>query len=199
MSGLLSSLSAGIQKEAQSFVAPPPREVAIVPQVGSPAPSSSTLRFPSGRPTIVAFLRHCGCPFAEKTFSDLVTLSNKYPKIRCVAVSHSSREATDGWIVEIGGQWDVEVIIDDRREIYSSWGLGLSSTWHLINPLSLVSSILLARNDGIWTRATESGTRWQTSGTFAVDRLGVVQWLHVARRADDLPPVSKAVEALNMA
>jgi hypothetical protein len=43
---------------------PPPVEIAIAPAVGTRAPSSLKLRLPTGdgRPAIVVFLRHCGCP-----------------------------------------------------------------------------------------------------------------------------------------
>ena len=133
---------------------------------------------------------------AEKTFNDLVTISAKHPEIRCIAVSHSSAAATDKWIIDIGGQWDVQVIVDEQRQLYGSWGLGTSSTWHLINPWSLASSINLARTDGIWTRVTESGSRWQTGGSFAVDAEGILRWVHIPRTADDRPRLDRAAEAL---
>jgi hypothetical protein len=47
----------------------------------------------------VVFLRHCGDPFAEKTFRLLTDLSNHHPEVHCVAVSQSSQEETDKWCV----------------------------------------------------------------------------------------------------
>lgn len=50
---------------------PPPIEIAPAPVLGTKAPASNKLRLPAldGRPSVVVFLRHCGCPctsFAEK-------------------------------------------------------------------------------------------------------------------------------------
>jgi hypothetical protein len=52
---------------------PPPIEIAPAPVLGTKAPASNKLRLPAldGRPSVVVFLRHCGCPctsFAEKHF-----------------------------------------------------------------------------------------------------------------------------------
>ncbi len=43
---------------------PPPIEVAAAPVLGARAPTSNKLRLPvlDGRPSVVVFLRHCGCP-----------------------------------------------------------------------------------------------------------------------------------------
>lgn len=43
---------------------PPPIELKEVPQIGTRAPTNNKLRLPpqDGRPTIVVFLRYCGCP-----------------------------------------------------------------------------------------------------------------------------------------
>ena len=47
-----------------------------------------------------------------------------------------------------------------------------------------------------WNRPTENGTRWQTSGSFAVDINGVVRWGAAAGRADWLPNFEEAVRAV---
>lgn len=51
-----------VAQEAQSYVAPAAKEVASALKPGDRAPSSANLPFPTGKPTIVVFLRHCGCP-----------------------------------------------------------------------------------------------------------------------------------------
>lgn len=55
----------------------------------------------------------------------------------------------------------------------------------------------LGKSEGIWNRPTESGTRWQTSGSWAVDGKGVVRWGGVAKSADDVPEFGEAVKALS--
>ena len=52
----------------------------------------------------------------------------------------------------------------------------------------------LEKEDGIKVRDTESGNRWQTAGSFAVDGRGVVKWSRRDRRADDMPDFKEAIE-----
>ncbi|CAM1502809.1 Fc.00g075850.m01.CDS01 [Cosmosporella sp. VM-42] len=198
MSQPAASSSTGFWKEIESWKSPEAREVAAAPAVGSRAPSSVQFHLPDGRPAIVVFLRHCGCPFAEKTFKTLTALSVKNEKVRFIAISHSSAEATEQWIPQVGGVWNVEVIVDEKRDLYAQWGLGISTTWHVMNPRALYSVFRLGTNEGIWNRPTQSGTRWQMSGAFAVDRGGTVRWAHVAGSADDLPDLEAGIKALGI-
>ncbi|KAG6077637.1 hypothetical protein E4U33_001195 [Claviceps sp. LM78 group G4] len=170
--------------ELDSFKSPESKSIANLPVVEGEAPSTDKLRLPNGKDTLILFLRHCGCP----------SVSERHRDIHCVAVSHSSREATERWIPQVGGAWQTEVIIDQERDVYAAWGIGLSSTWHAFNPFSLYSVYRLGADEGIWNRATESGSRWQKSGAFAVDRDGVVRWLHVSKAADDLPELDAAIQ-----
>ncbi|KAM0190964.1 hypothetical protein ACHAPI_009188 [Fusarium lateritium] len=188
--------NAGFWKELDSWKTPAAKEVGPTVEVGSKAPWSQQLRLPDGKPTLLVFLRHCGCPFAEKTFKALADLSDKVPNVHCVAISHSSGEATDNWLPQVGGTWNVDVVIDEERNLYANWGLGISSTWHAVNPLTLWNVFSLGKNEGIWNRPTESGSRWQTGGAFAVDRDGTIRWAQVARTADDLPDLKAAITAL---
>ncbi|KAK7728350.1 hypothetical protein SLS53_009261 [Cytospora paraplurivora] len=184
-------------QEFQSFKTPPAKQVAPVPKVGEPAPKHEKLKLDQGKPTIIVFLRHCGCPFAEKTFRDLTAFSIKHhPQIHCVAVSHSDQTATDSWVEHVGGAWETDLVVDEDRDVYAAWGLGLSSYWHAVGPASIYSAVQLGRTQGIWNRSTESGSRWQTSGAFAVDKNGVVKWAAVARSASEIPDLDAALRAL---
>lgn len=60
--------------------APPPTEVASAPVIGAKAPSSLKLPMPfgDGRPIIVVFLRHCGCPCEYSQSNDWPTELTKY-------------------------------------------------------------------------------------------------------------------------
>lgn len=42
--------------------------------------------------------------------------------------------------------------------------LGVSSAWHIFSPWTIASEVSLVRGEGIWSRPTESGSRWQTAG-----------------------------------
>ncbi|POR37119.1 Uncharacterized protein TPAR_02616 [Tolypocladium paradoxum] len=190
----------GLWAELESFKTPAAKDVAPTPKVGSKAPSTSQLPLPDGRKTLVLFLRHCGCPFAEKTFKALTAVSDKHKNVvHCIAVSHSSAEATERWVPQVGGVWQTDIIVDEGRDLYAEWGLGLSSTWHVISPFALYSAYRLGADEGIWNRPTESGSRWQTSGAFAVDEDGTVRWEHVSSTAADLPNFGAALEALGVA
>jgi len=90
----------------------------------------------------------------------------------------------------------VKVIVDAERKNDAEWGLGVSSVWHVLNPQSLYSVYKLDKREGIWNRRTESGNRWQTSGSFAVDKEGIVRWENVSNTADDVPNFEDGVEAL---
>ncbi|KAH8815789.1 hypothetical protein F5884DRAFT_666306 [Xylogone sp. PMI_703] len=189
-----------LQQELEAWKSPKALHVDPVPQIGSLAPLSSKLSLPdpNGKPIMVTFLRHCGCQFAEKTFHQFRDFAGDHKDVNFIAISHSSQEATDNWVAVIGGEWDVTVIVDTERELYAQWGLGTSSTWHLINPWSVSSWYNLGTKEGIWNRPTESGNKWQTAGSFAVDAQGVIQWVKVAKTADDIPDFAEGLRALGI-
>lgn len=66
----------------------------------------------------------------------------------------------------------------------------------MLSPGGLWSVWRLGRDEGIWNRPTESGSRWQRGGSWAVDGDGVVRWGGVSERADEVPSFLEAVEAL---
>jgi alkyl-hydroperoxide reductase/thiol specific antioxidant family protein len=172
----------------------PPRSVATadLPRPGQPAPPlEQELR---GRPVVVAFLRHVGCPFAEATLRELRERAQGNPDVRFLAVSHAPDAATRRWSASVAGPPDVvELVIDERRALYGAWGLGRSSLSHFLGASSLRAVSQLARQ-GIRNRHP-SGTRWQTAGTFAVDREGVVRWVHVPEHAGALADLDVAIAA----
>ncbi|KAK6072079.1 hypothetical protein SCUP234_09349 [Seiridium cupressi] len=188
-----------LAQEWESWKTPAAKEVQAAPKTGEKAPVNENFKLRTDKPTLIVFLRHCGCPFAEKTFKALTTISSKYKDVlHCVAVSHSSPEATERWVVQVGGNWEVEVVVDHEREMYAQWGLGISNSWHVLSPVSLYKVFQLGKQENIWNRPTESGNRWQTSGAFAVDKDGTVRWEQVATSADDLPNLDEAIRTLGI-
>jgi hypothetical protein len=101
-------------------------------------------------------------------------------------------------VIAVGGEWDVNVVVDTDRELYAQWGLGISSAWHVLNPWSMLSVLNLAWKEKIVNRPTESGSRWQTSGSFAVDGKGIVRWISVAEAADNIPDFNDALKTLGI-
>ena len=180
----------------RTFLPPLPLPTANPPEPGEPA---RELPDPGleGRPAVVAFLRHTGCPFAEATARGLREAAAAQPDIDWVAVSHAPALATARWVDAIGGVVTVRVLIDPERLSYATWGLGRSSLAHFMGRRSLGEVARLARH-GIRNRHPD-GTRWQRAGAFAVDADGIVRWRHVPAHAGDLPPLAEAIAALEAA
>jgi hypothetical protein len=125
-----------------------------------------------------------------------MTAKYAYPDVRCIAVSHSDEPSTSKWIEAVGGAGEVEIIVDPERTTYGKWGLGVSSFWHVLNPWSMSNVLKVGREERIWNRPTESGSRWQISGTFSVDGNGVVRYVQVARAADEIGDFEEALKSL---
>lgn len=185
-----------IWNEVSSFLPPNRVPVSNPPQIGKIAPSSDRLPLPhNDAPVIVVFLRHVGCPFAEKTFLQLRMIAAAHPETHFVAVSHSSVQAMDRWVSALGGTGRVEVLVDPSRVLYGKWGLGLSGISANIGLTPLTEVAKLAYNEGIYNRAA-NGSRWQTGGAFGVDKEGIVRWVFVAANSSDVPNLGDAIEAL---
>ncbi|KAJ2906568.1 hypothetical protein MKZ38_001211 [Zalerion maritima] len=129
----------------QPWLTPAPTTVPVaeLPKAGDLAPidRDRRLAFGNGRRVLVVFLRCVGCAFAQKTFLALRAIANRYAGVlTCIAISHSSEAATAKWLDMLGGAWNVQLIIDEERATYAAWGLGLGSTWYVLNPATQVAS-----------------------------------------------------------
>ncbi|RAH45356.1 uncharacterized protein BO95DRAFT_443291 [Aspergillus brunneoviolaceus CBS 621.78] len=196
-----------ITQELSSWLAPSTVEVSAPPQLGHPAPSSPELPLPNPnrQPTIILFLRHCGCPVAESDFRTLRLAAAQHPQLDFVAVSHSDAPSTARWLEAVGGaaapgsgsrSTPVRVIVDVERRLYARWGSGVASWSHVMSPSALMNIVKLGREKGIWNRPTQSGSRWQAGGFWAVDGEGIVRWGRPARRTDDFMDVEAAIQAV---
>jgi peroxiredoxin len=133
---------------------------------------------------------------AEQTLLSLRKIAEARSDVHCIAISHSDKASTDKWLQAVGGAGNVEIIVDHERKLYGQYGLGVSSAWHVLSPWSMGDVFKLARNEKIVNRPTESGTRWQTAGTFAVDASGEIQYVQVATQASDNGNFEKALKSL---
>lgn len=132
---------------------------------------------------------------AERDFKRLQKVAEQHPAIRCIAISHSNNLSTRKWLQAIGGHDKVHVIVDDGRTIYAKWGLGVAGWTHMA-PGAFWTLYMLARREGIRNRPTESGSRWQTAGNWAVDGSGIVRWGGPATRSDEEVNFEDAVTSL---
>ncbi|GKT50845.1 uncharacterized protein ColSpa_11026 [Colletotrichum spaethianum] len=189
-------------QELASWMTPTKLDLANPPKAGDYAPSTDLLQLPraDAKAAVVVFLRHCGCPFAEKSFIVLREAASKNPNVAFIAVSHSSESHTKKWLSEVGGPGEknpVEVITNEERDVYAKWGLGASSFMHVLSLSALSNVFKLSREEGIANRPTESGSRWQTSGAWAVDGNGKVTWGGPAQTASEIPNVDEALSSLH--
>ncbi|KAK8117648.1 uncharacterized protein PG998_005929 [Apiospora kogelbergensis] len=196
---------AALAQEWESFKAPPAKETATPPNQETRRPFIPTSSCPKTSPPsssscgIVAAL--LSPLIAEKVFKTLTHLSSQHKDVHFIAVSHSSPEATERWVIQVGGNWDVEVVIDHERELYSQWGLGVSTTWHVLNPRVLYQTLQLGKTENIWNRACERRHPLADGRRDAADAEeggGKVCWAHVAASADDLPDLAAALGALGI-
>jgi hypothetical protein len=188
------------QQELSSWFAPRDGQTTSdPPSVGAKAPSTPKIPL-SSTPLVIAFLRHCGCPFAEKTFLNFREAARAHRDISFVAVSHSSPAATETWLASLpqaGSEPDnLQVVVDEGREAYTAWGLGVASFGHVLSPSGLYKVWKLGREEGIWNRPTESGSRWQTAGAFGVNADGIVRWSRPSEGADEIPDFEEAAVAV---
>src|SRR6202012_2667286 len=96
--------------------------------------------------------------------------------VQWLAVSHAPADATDRWGRSLGGSGGVQLVSDPSRRSYAAWGLGKTGLSHFMGRRSLGAVTRLARQGIRNTHPT--GTRWQSAGTFALDRAAVVRWRH---------------------
>jgi hypothetical protein len=179
--------------DPRTFLPPPPLRTAQAPGPGDAAPPLP-VSLPRGRPAIVAFIRHTGCPFAEATLRALRDIAGAHPDIAAIAISHAPADETEKWCRAIGGRGDVWLASDSSRRTYADWGLGRTGLGHFLGRRSLAGAARLARR-GIRNRHPH-GTRWQSAGTFALDAEAIVRWRHLPDHAGDLPDLAAAVRAL---
>ena len=173
----------------------PARALALAraPEPGDRAPDLP-VSHEAGRPAVVAFLRHTGCPFVELTMQMLRDAAARSREVDWLAISHAPQQATDQWCRAIGGADGVLVLSDPSRETYAAWGLGRTSLGHFLGRRSLAAVADLARR-GIRNRHPH-GTRWQSAGTFAVDENAIVRWRMLPAHAGEMPDLDSALASI---
>ena len=180
--------------DPRTFLPPHALPTAGAPEPGDPAPALP-FALEAGRPAVIAFLRHTGCPFAEATLGDLRDAADADPELAWIAISHAPAGATERWSRGVGGPGAVRLVSDPSRRSYADWGLGRTDLAHFLGRRSLTAVAALSRS-GIRNRHP-TGTRWQSAGTFAVDGEGIVKWRHLPSHAGDLPDLGAAVGAVS--
>lgn len=88
-------------------------------------------------------------------------------------------------------------MVDEDRELYANWGLGVSNSWHLVNPAVGIAARKLWNEEKIWPREVDpSGNRWQTGGSWATDRAGTVRWGAASKSAAEIADFKEAASVV---
>ncbi|WP_276258498.1 hypothetical protein [Haloglomus litoreum] len=176
---------------------------AEVPAIGDAAPECPHVA--PGTPRVVAFLGHTGDVFGERLLGSLRETARENRDVAFVAVTHGDPAAATAWCGALGldrsgvrtvdavesddrdgaGPENLHVVVDEGRELYAAWGLGLGGVGYLFRPAVLRARRRARR--GETTAHPPSGTRWQRAGVFGVDPDGTVRTRHVAAHAADRP------------
>jgi hypothetical protein len=176
-----------------------------LPEIGSTAPTSiGGIDLPNGTgtPTLVAFVRHCGCPFAEKETKLLAEETKKNPDLHVIIIQHSGQAEGEDWFERIGAKAAFAdpsrytLVSDPDRKIYADWGIGVLGWGAMVNG-GVMEKIKELKTEGIdLTRTVEGSWRWQNSGGFAVDREGKVRWIKVAKDSGDMCDYEEAAKTV---
>src|SRR5262249_11404894 len=142
-----------------TFLRPRVVDTSAPPELGAKAPELAALQ--PGRPSVVAFLRHVGCPFAEATVRQMVEQSRERPDIDLIGGTQRGDKLSQSWCNALGGAGGVKLVSDPGRARYAAWGVGLSDRRHFAGPDSLAALRRLL-DEGIHNRWA-SGNRWQAA------------------------------------
>lgn len=168
------------------FSKPPQQKVAAALKAGDNAPILENIDV--NKTTLIAFLRHIGCPFAEATVKQLRQDYERLDtnnNIQFVIVTHGDNEVAEKWLAEIGGYNGLTWLHDTNRERYGAWGIGYSNRRHVLS-LKNFGTIFSLLPKGIRNRDA-SGTRWQQANAFLVGDDGKIKAVHNPIYARDMP------------
>ena len=112
----------------------------------------SLLDLTNGRPTLVVFLRHSGCPFCKEALADVSSQRERIERggAGVVLVYQWDAGGADE-LFEQAGLDDLPRIADPNRELYDAFGVARGSAWQIGGPV-------------VWWRVLTAGLRGHTIG-----------------------------------
>jgi peroxiredoxin len=147
-------------------------------------------RFWSARPVLIFFLRHFGCALCRQ---HLHSIRNVYPAIQAAggdvvavacAASHSAAR-----FAELN-HLSFPILADPARPAYHAFGLTDGHIAEAFDPVVLLRQAAQALHGNI-PYVTSLSTASQRGGVFIVDRMGIVQFAHIATPIYNYPTIDQ--------
>lgn len=174
------------------------------PTVGDPVPSfeardardrpltSDGLR---GRPAVLVFLRHLGCPICQM---ELVTLAERFPAFAerdaaLVVVVESPRDRAAAFVA--GRDVPYRLVPDPERELYARFGMARGGLTQFVAPGAVLKTLKATARGHLHGRF--EGSELQLPGEVVADAEGVVRHVRVGRHVGDTASVEQLLATLD--
>lgn len=179
----------------------------MIPEVGDPAPDR-TVRDLTGRrvnlsttwqngPVILAFVRYFGCPFCQAFVGRLHDAESAFQE-RGVDVALVGQGSTSSAIAFTGPRrLRFTLYLDTERSAYRAFGLTAGGAGQLVGPSVAASWVQThARREGL-QKGLQGGSFRQMPGTFIVDQIGILRFVHRNSNVAADPSIEVLLRALD--
>ncbi|HYE17101.1 MAG TPA: peroxiredoxin-like family protein [Tepidisphaeraceae bacterium] len=145
------------------------------------------------RPTLLAFLRHFGCPFCKETVTELKRITAEDPAYPPVLfVSQCAEKETAEFFAP---RWDgARVVCDPDKTLYYAMGLRRGGLGQIMGLRVWACSLRALRKGHMMT--VPVGDPWLMPGAFVVAG-GRVLWAHNFEHQGDLPDWTKIPQVVH--
>ena len=126
----------------------------------------------------------------------MVDVRNEYPRflqaggqVAVVAMAEPQQAA------EFRSRYELpfSLLSDPEREAYRAFGLQRGSIWNVAGPVVWAAGLKAFVQHGA---GRPIGDPYQLSGTFVIDRHGIIRYTHHAANSADRPPNAELIAAL---
>ena len=175
----------GAATEASTLDAPNRLSDAVLDaEVDGVGLASGTLRDQLSGPTLIAFLRHFGCPFCREMVADLRDLSDDLDEALPVLFVYQNTPEAGAEFFR--STWpEARAVADPERCLYEAFGVGRAGVGQALNP-GVWACTLRAVSRGHLPGVPDSDPRTMP-GLFIVGPEGAVAWSHDFAHAADHP------------
>jgi peroxiredoxin len=137
------------------------------------------------QPTLLALLRHTGCPFCQEAMADLKDAMPELERrgIAPVLVFQTPDAGLAAKMTEASGLENADVVADPERKLYDAFGIERGNLWQVFGPRVVVGVVrVIAR--GLRPGKKVGGDVMQLPGTVLIHK-GEILERHVHRHQGD--------------